>query len=80
MGSIVYPSSATPTWYNTAAGCSAQVDVPAFAYVISFDGNGSGSGSMADEAMTYGVEATLPANAYARDGYAFASPAGVLSQ
>ena len=46
MGSIVYPSSATPTWYNTAAGCSAQVDVPAFAYVISFDGNGSGSGSM----------------------------------
>jgi len=72
MGSIVYPSSATPTWYNTAAGCSAQVDVPASAYVISFDGNGSGSGSMADEAMTYGVEAALPANAYARDGYAFA--------
>lgn len=72
MGSVVYPSSAVSTWYNTAAGCSVQVDVPASAYTIRFDGNGSSSGSMADRPMTCGVAMTLPANAYNRDGYTFA--------
>ena len=43
----------------------------AHSYAIRFDGNGSTSGSMADEPMTYGVAATLTAGAFSRDGYVF---------
>jgi uncharacterized repeat protein (TIGR02543 family) len=41
------------------------------AYTVAFDANG-GTGSMQGQAMTYGTPAALSANAYSRDGYAFA--------
>ena len=41
-------------------------------YTIRFNANG-GSGTMADEAMTYGTAKILTANAFTKDGYNFAS-------
>ena len=40
-------------------------------YAVAFDANGGG-GTMASQAMSYGVEASLAANSLTRDGYAFA--------
>ena len=41
-------------------------------YTVAFDGNGSTSGSMAAQAMTYDATATLTTNAFVRTGYNFA--------
>jgi len=67
----VYPSSAVPTWYNSSS-VSAVVDVPAFTYAITFDGNGSSSGLMADQAMLWGASENLGANGYEKNGFEFA--------
>jgi len=53
---------------------SVNVDVlgdGAFAYFVRFNANG-GDGTMNDEMFIYGVEKALPANAFKRNGYAFA--------
>ena len=41
-------------------------------YTVAFDGNGSTSGSMAAQAMTYDVAADLTTNAFVKTGYNFA--------
>ncbi|MCH3943858.1 MAG: leucine-rich repeat protein [Atopobiaceae bacterium] len=46
-------------------------ETAASSYVVHFDANG-GSGSMADESMTYGVAANLTTSSFTRSGYAFA--------
>lgn len=41
-------------------------------YTVKFNGNGSTSGSMADQSFTYDVAQNLTANAFSRTGYTFA--------
>lgn len=41
-------------------------------YTVHFDGNGASGGSMADETFTYGETKALTANAFEKDGFAFA--------
>lgn len=40
-------------------------------YVVHYNGNGSTSGEMNDQTMTYGVPANLTSNTFARTGYKF---------
>lgn len=42
------------------------------AYTVKFNGNGATGGSMSDEDFTYDSAKALTANAYTKDGYAFA--------
>ena len=42
------------------------------AYTVKFNGNGATGGSMSDQAFTYDSAKALTANAYTKDGYAFA--------
>ncbi len=42
-------------------------------YDVVFDGNGSTSGSMSDQSLTYGTAGTLTANAYNRTGYTYSN-------
>ena len=41
-------------------------------YTITFNGNGSTSGSMSQQTCSYGIECTITANAFAKSGYTFA--------
>ncbi|MCD7824913.1 MAG: InlB B-repeat-containing protein, partial [Clostridiaceae bacterium] len=55
---------------NTAAGYTLYAQWEANTFTIAYDANG-GSGSMANQTMTYDTEAKLTANAYTRTGYSF---------
>ena len=57
----------TPTTDTTVA-----IEAVHNTYTVAFDGNGSTSGSMAAQAMTYDVAADLTTNAFVKTGYNFA--------
>jgi uncharacterized repeat protein (TIGR02543 family) len=74
-GSFDDATSATATYTvgqsDGAETATLTAETAASSYVVHFDANG-GSGSMADESMTYGVAANLTTSSFTRSGYAFA--------
>lgn len=79
-----YDAASGGTQYYTASSASARTfdktsDTTLYAqwtantYTIVFNGNGSTSGSTANESMTYDTAKTLTGNGFVRDGYIFDS-------
>lgn len=63
---ITITNIAFSSQYNTVT-----VTVPAGSWTISYRGNGSTSGSTANQTKNYGSALTLRQNGYVREGYAF---------
>ncbi len=74
---ITYTVTFCPTGWSvsntspTGLYSSKSITLTANTYTVHFDANG-GTGTVADQAFTYGVAQTLTANAFTRTGYTFA--------
>jgi uncharacterized repeat protein (TIGR02543 family) len=68
-GNVTVGSDATFTM--PAGDVTVKATFAANTYIVSYDGNGASSGSIASSSLVYGTPATLPNNAFVRDGYGF---------
>ena len=69
-GEVAYADEASVSTLATSGVTTLYAKWTAISYSVKFNANG-GSGTMANESMTYDEEAALTANAFAKTGYTF---------